>query len=174
MKKYFIFLFALFFIFDLKAEGHRSPRKSNPNYKNLKLYVKVLERYGKSDCYLTQIDIVNIGNSSVSFHEIATEYSLIFGFTAAGIRFVDADEHLYFEKKLIFQPPEKAIDRMVRILPHNKYIIKTQIHIKNRKRFLETNKNLRLEFHFNDANLGFKEDESCPRVISENIINYRW
>jgi len=174
MKKYFIFLFVLFCILDLNAEGHRSTRKSNPNYKNLKLYVKILERYGKSDCYLTQIDIVNTGNSSVSFHENATAYSWIFGFTAAGIRFVHADEHLYFEKKLIFQPPTKVIDRIVRILPHNKYVIRTQIYLQNRKRFLETNKNLRLEFSFNDANLGFMEDESRPRIISANIIDYKW
>jgi len=174
MKKYLIFLFVLFYILDLNAEGHRSTRKSNPNYKNLKLYVKVLERYGKSDCYLTQIDMVNTGNSTISFREIATGYSWIFGFTAAGIRFVDADKHLYFEKKLIFKLPIKAIDRIVRILPHNKYVIKTQIFINNRKRFFETNKNLRLEFHFNDANMGFLEDESCPRIISENILDYKW
>jgi len=174
MKKHFIFLFVIFCILDLNAEGPRSTRKSNPNYKNLKLHVKILERYSKSDCYLAQIDIVNTGNSTVSFYENATDYSWIFGFTAAGIRFVHADEHLYFEKKLIFNPPTKVIDKIVRILPHNKYIIRTQIYLQNRKRFLETNKNLRLEFHFNDANFGFLGDESCPKIISENLIDCKW
>ena len=174
MKKYFIFLFALFCILNLNAEGHRSNRRSNPNYKNLKVYVKVLERYGKSDCYLAQIDIVNTGNSSVSFRETTYGYTWIFGFTAGGIMFITEDGRLYYEKKLTNIPPRKAIDKKVRILPHAKYTIKTQFYIKNRELFLRTNKNLRLEFYFNDANLGFMEDPMCPRVLSENIIDYKW
>jgi len=31
-----------------------------------------------------------------------------------------------------------------------------------------------LEFYFNDANLGFMEDPMCPRIISENVIDYKW
>ena len=85
--------------------------------------------------------------------------------------FIDGD---YYEKKLTNIPPRKAIDKKVRILPHAKYTIKTQFYIKNRELFLRTNKNLRLEFYFNDANLGFMEDPMCPRVLSENIIDYKW
>jgi hypothetical protein len=174
MKKYFIFLFTLFCILNLNAEGHRSNRRSNPNYKNLKVYVKVLERYGKSDCYLAQIDIVNTGNSSVSFRETTYGYSWIFGFSAGGVMFITEDERLYYEKKRTDIPTVKGVEKKVRILAHSTYTIKTKFYIRNRELFLKTNKNLRLEFHFNDANLGFMEDESRPKIISENIIEYKW
>jgi len=174
VKKYFIFLFALFCTLNLSAEGPRSTRKSNPNYKNLKVYVKVLERYGKSDFYLAQIDFVNSGNTPVSFRETTYGYSWIFGFTAGGVRFVNKYERLFFEKKITYIPPTKGSDKITRISPHAKYIIKTQFYINNKVLFLKTNKNLRVEFHFNDANLGFMEDETCPRIISENVIDYKW
>jgi len=174
MKKYFIFLFALLCFLNINADGHRSNRRSNPNYKNLKVYVKVLERYGKSDCYLAQIDIVNTGNSTVSFRETTYGYTWIFGFTAGGVKFITEDERLYYEKKITYIPPRKGVDKIVRILAHSTYTIKTKFYIRNRDLFLKTNKNLRLEFHFNDSNLGFMEDESRPMVISENTIEYKW
>jgi len=174
MKKYFLFLFGLFCIFNLNAEGHRSNRRSNPNYKNLEVYVKVLERYGTSECYLAQIDILNTGNSTVYFWKTPYDYSLIFGFTAGGIRFIDKNERLYFENKIKYLPPQKATNIKTVILPHTKYTIKTQFYITKKELFLKTNRNLRMEFHFNDANLGFKEDESCPRIISENVIDFKW
>jgi len=174
MKKYYIILIVFFCILNLYGEGHRSNRSSNPNYKNLKLYVKVLERYGRSNCYLAQIDIVNSGNTSVSFRETTYGYSWIFGFTAGGVRFVNKYERLFFEKKITYIPPTKGSDKITRISPHAKYIIKTQFYINNKVLFLKTNKNLRVEFHFNDANLGFMEDETCPRIISENVIDYKW
>lgn len=164
----------MFYFLNINAEGHRSTRRANPNYKYLKVYVKVLERYGKSDCYLAQIDILNTGNSSVSFRETTYGYSWIFGFTAGGIQFINKYERLYYEKKITDIPPIKGVDKKVRILAHATYTIKTEFYIRNRELFLRTNKNLRLEFQFNDANLEFMEDETCPYIISENTIYYNW
>ena len=174
MKKYFLFLFGLFCIFNLNAEGHRSNRRSNPNYKNLEVYVKVLERYGTSECYLAQIDIVNTGNSIVSFRETTYGYTWIFVFTAGGIKFVTEDERLYYEKKIADIPPKKGVDKKVRILSHAKYSIKTQFYIRNRELFLKTNKDLRVVFLYNDANLGFGEDVTVPKIISKNKIDFNW
>jgi len=174
MKKYFIFLFALFCTINLSAEGPRSTRKSNPNYKNLKVYVKVLEHYGKSDYYLAQIDIVNTGNSSVFFREPTYGYSWIFVFSAAGVKFINKYERLYYEKKITYIPSVKGGEKKVRISAHASYTIKTEFYINNRELFLRTNKNLRVVFLYNDANLGFMEDESRPKIISENAIDFRW
>ena len=174
MKKCFIFLFVLICILNINAEGHRSIRRSNPNYKNLKVYVKVLERYGLSDCYLAQIDILNTGNSIVSFRETTYGYTWIFVFTAGGIKFITEDERLYYEKKIADIPPKKGVDKKVRILPHTKYSIKTQFYIRNRELFLKTNKDLRVVFLYNDANLGFGEDVTVPKIISENVIDSKW
>jgi len=133
-----------------------------------------LEHYGKSDYYLAQIDFVNSGNTPVSFRETTYGYSWIFGFTAGGVRFVNKYERLFFEKKITYIPSTKGVDKKTSISPHAKYIIKTQFYINNKVLFLKTNKNLRVEFHFNDANLGFMEDVTCPRIISENVIDYKW
>lgn len=174
MKKYFILLFVLFCIPNLNGEGHRSNRRSNPNYKNLKVYAKVLKQYGKSDCYLAQIDIVNIGNSIVSFRETTYGYSWIFVFTAGGIKFITEDERLYYEKKITEISPKRGVDKKVTILPHTTYTIKTKFYIRNRELFLKTNKNLRVVFLYNDANLGFEEDVTVPKITSENTIDYKW
>jgi len=173
MKKYIIFLFALLCIFNLNAE-HISNKKSNPKYKNLKVYAKVLKRYGNTNLYLAQIDIVNTGSSSVSFWEETSDYAWIFSFTAAGISFVNKCGRLYYEKKIAKIPLLKSIQRKVDVLPHSKYIIKTQFYINNKERFLKTNRNLRLTFIYNDANLNFMQDDMRPKIISENVIDYKW
>jgi hypothetical protein len=174
MKKYLIFLFTLFCIFNLKAEGHHSNRISSPNYKNLKLYVKVLERYGKSDFYLAQIDIVNTGNSTVTFWEPTYGYSWIFVFSAAGVKFKNQDEHQYTNKKITYLQPIKGVNKKIKIFEHTTYKIKAEFYIHNRELFLKTNKNLRVVFLYNDANLGFMEDENRPKIISENTIDFKW
>jgi len=174
MKKYFIILFAMFCIHFLNAEGHRSNRKSNPNYKNLKVYVKVLEHYGKSDCYLAQIDIENTGNSFVAFWENSDSYALLLSFSAGGVCFVNKYSYQYYEKYKSDLPPQKVNLRKVGILPHAKYKIKMPFYIYNKRIFLKSNKNLSVAFLFNDANLNFREDESQPWIISENTINYKW
>ena len=174
MKKYFIFLFALFCTLNLSAEGPRSTRKSNPNYKNLKVYVKVLEHYGKSDYYLAQIDIVNTGKSFVAFWENQDDYSLQLGFAAGGVCFVNKYSYQYYEKYKSDLPPQKVNLRKVGILSHAKYRIKMPFYIYNKKIFLKSNKTLRVTFLFNDANLNYMEDESLPRINSENVIDYKW
>lgn len=173
MKKYIIFIFALFFIINSKAE-HISSKRSNPNYKNLKVYAKVLKRYGNTNLYLAQIEIVNTGSNSVSFWEETTDYAWIFSFTAAGVSFVNKYGRLYYEKKITKIPIQKSIQRKVKVLPHTKYIIKTQFYINNKERFLKTNGNLRLTFFYNDADLNFMEDDMRPKIISENVIDYKW
>jgi len=173
MKKYVIFLFVLFFSFNLNAEGHRSKRRANHNYNNLKVYAKVLDRFGKSDFYLIQIDIVNSGNSTVSFWETTSCYDKIFAFSAAGILFINENDRLYFEKKIPDIPAVYEVNKKVSILPHQKYTIKTQFYIKNRENFLKTNNNLRVFFHFFDANLQLMEDVMFPKVTSDTI-DYKW
>ena len=174
MKKYFIFLFALFCTLNLSAEGPRSTRKSNPNYKNLKVYVKVLEHYGKSDYYLAQIDIVNMGKSFIAFWENQDDYSFQLSFAAGGVCFVNKYSYQYYEKYKSDLPPQKVNLRKVGILPHAKYKIKMPFYIYNKRIFLKSNKTLRVTFLFNDANLNYMEDESLPRINSENVIDYKW
>jgi len=174
MRRFIIFFSVLLLSVNLPAEGYPTYRKSNPNYKNLKVYARVLKRYGKSDCFLAQIDIINLGNSTVTFWETTYDYSLILGFTAGGIRFVNKNDRLFLEKKITYIPPIKAVEKKNKILAHEKITIETNFFINNRKLFLKTNKNLRVEFHFNDANLNFKEDQMGPRVLSENVIDYEW
>jgi len=170
MKKSLIFLIALHSILFSNAEGFPT-RKSKQNSKNLKVYAKVLEHYGKSDFYLAQIDIVNLGDSTVSFWETTSCYDGIFAFSSAGILFINENDRLYFEKKIPEIPAIHQINKKVNILPHQKYTIKTQFYIKNRKRFLETNNDLRVIFLLNDANLEFMED---IKQIPSDTINYNW
>jgi hypothetical protein len=174
MKIYIYILLALINIFNLNAEGFHSNRRSNPNYKNLIMYVKILERYDKSDFYLAQIDFENTGNSTVSFWETTSGYNFIFTFCAYGITFLNIDQRQYVENKMTSIPERLAVKIRTDILPHAKYTIKTQIYIFNREQFLKNNKNLRLEFRFNDANLVFMEDPMSPSIMSEDTIDYKW
>jgi hypothetical protein len=129
MKKNFIFLFAFICTLNLSADGPRSSRKANPNYKNLKLYVKVLERYGKSDFYLAQIDIVNTGKNFVAFWENPDDYSLVLSFFAGGVCFVNKSTYQYYEKYKTNLPPQRENLRKVGILPHARYRIKMPFYI---------------------------------------------
>jgi len=174
MKKYFIIFLVLFFRLNLNAEGPRSDRRANPNYKYLKVYAKVLQPYKTNNAYLAQIEILNTGNSSVSFFEPTSSYVEIFSFTAAGVWFINQNQLLYYEKKIAEVPLQKTTYKKVRILPRGKYVIKTMFYIYNRERFMQTNKNLKLAFYFNDANLQYREDETNPYILSENTIVYKW
>lgn len=173
MKKYIIFLLTFACLLNLHAE-FTSNRRSNPNYKDLKVYFKVIEHYEKSNFYLAQIEIQNTGKHSVSFWETTSNYARIFGFTAGGIWFVNQNQQVYNENKRNSITLQRSIDRKVRIMPYGKYVIRARFYIRNRKLFLKTNKNLRVVFLFNDANLGFREDATCPKVLSENTITYKW
>lgn len=174
MKKFFTLLFALFCICHLNADGFHSDRRSNPNYKNLIMYVKILERYDKSDFYLAQIDFENTGNSTVSFWETTSCYAFMFTFCAYGICFLDKGQRQYIEKKMTGPLEQSFVKIRTDILPHAKYTIKTQIYIFNRDRFLKTNKSLRVEFRFYDANLEIMEDSMSPSIMSEDTIDYKW
>ena len=121
---------------------------------------------------MIQIDIVNTGNSTISFLEKASSYCWTFAFSAAGILFINENERLYFEKKIPDIPSIREVEKKIRILPHQKYTIKTQVFIKDRERFLKTNNNLRVIFMFNDANLQFMED--MKQIICKDSIEYSW
>lgn len=170
MKKILIFLFTLFCIFTSNAEGYPT-RKSKQKYKDLKVYAKVLERYGESDFYSIQIDIVNTGSSTISFLEKSSSYGWTYAFSAAGILFVNENERLYFEKKIPNIPAITEVEKKISILSHQKHTIKTLFLIKNRERFLKTNNNLRVIFIFSDANLLLMEDMI---QIPSDTINYKW
>jgi hypothetical protein len=161
----------LFCIFDLYAENHLNG-KSNPNYKNLKVYAKVLERSGESDFYLIQIDIVNTGDSTVSFWETTSNYVWIFGFSAFGVVFINQNQRLNIEKKITDSQGQKAVQIKVKIIPHSKYTIKTQFYIFNKEKFLKTKNNFRVVFIYNDADLQLMED--MKQIICEDSIVYKW
>jgi len=127
-----------------------------------------------SNFYLSQIEIVNTGNNYVAFWADANNYSLIFDFSARGVWFVNENARQYYKKNKGKLPSQKVFQRRVGILPHSKYIIKTQIYIYNKEQFLKSNKNLRIQFFFYDAYLAYGEDVSRPSVISENTIDYNW
>jgi len=171
MKKHIIILTTLFLVFYTNAENI-SNSHANPNYKNLKVFAKVLERSGVSDFYLLQIDIVNRGDSTIFFWERPSCYDWNFAFSATGILFVNENERLYFEKKIPSIPSIIEIRKKVSISPHQMYTIKTQIYIKDRERFLKTNNNLRVIFIFNDASLQFMED--IKQIACEDSIKYNW
>ena len=141
--------------------------KSDPNYKNLKVYAKVLNRIENSNFYLAEIVIENAGGTTLSFWESKSSYVWLFDFTAFGVVFMTQDQ--------LNNPQEQSVDDIkVTISPHTKHVIITQFYVFNRERFLETNGNLKLEFHFFDANLNFNEDQMCPKIVSENKIEFNW
>jgi len=174
MKKVIFFIFALFCMFNLSAEGIPSPRKSNPNYKNLKVYAKVLQRYGKSNYYQIQIDIVNTGDKSLSFWQDIAAPNWSFALYAGGVWFVNKHERQCHEKGLTYKHVQNVDYKKIRIIPHAKYTTKQEFLINNKGTFLNSFKTLRLVFYFNDANLRFMEDESHPKIMSENTIEYKW
>ena len=170
MRKILIFLFVLTSIFTTKAEGYPT-RKSKQQYKDLKVYAKVLKQFGKSDLYTIKIEIVNTGSTTISFLEESSSYSWTFVFSAGGIHFVNKTERLYLEKKIPKIPTIKNIEKKISILPHQKHSIKTEVFIHDRKVFLNTNNNLKLIFIFCDANLLYREDVI---KIPSNTIIYNW
>lgn len=151
-----------------------SNRHANPNYKSLKVYAKVIERYNQSDFYKIQIDIINTGKSTVYFWETTSNYGCIFAFSAASVMFVNENERLHIEQNLKAGPEINKPDVKRSIKPKQKYTIITQFFIRKKEKFLKTNKDLRIYFLFNDASLAFMEDNNCPKIISENIIDYKW
>ena len=171
MRKYIILFLILFCIFNLYAENSLKG-KSNPNYKNLKVYAKILEHYEKSDFYLAQIDIVNTGDSTVSFWETTSNYVWIFGFSAFGVVFINQNQRLNIEKKITDSQGQKAVQIKVEIIPHSKYTIKTQFYIFNKEKFFKTKNNFRVVFIYNDADLQFMED--MKQIICEDSIVYKW
>jgi len=175
MKKIFIFVILLTSSLVIFAEGVESSRRANPNYKKLKVYAHVSQHYGKSKYYQLQIKIVNTGSKSVSFWEDTNTYQYVFMLSAGGITFVNNREREYALKNIPYkQKAMLATYRKVRVLPHGKYLTKLDICIYNKDVFLKSNKNLRLLFHFEDANLAFCEDPTRPKIMSENIIEYNW
>jgi len=175
MKKIIILVILLTSSLVIFAEGGESSRRANPNYKKLKVYAHVSQRYGKSNYYQLQIEIVNTGIKSVSFWEDTNTYQYVFMLSAGGITFVNNRERECALKNITYkQKAMLATYRKVTILPHAKYLIKLDICIYNRKVFFKSNKNLRLLFHFEDANLSFCEDPTKPKILSDNIIDYKW
>ncbi len=175
MKKNFILVILLTSSLVIYAEGGESSRRANPNYKKLKVYAHVSKHYGKSNYYQLQIEIVNTGSKSVSFWEDTNTYQYVFMLSAGGITFVNNREREYALKNIPYkQRPMLATYRKVRILPYARYLIELDICIYNREIFSKSNKNLRLLFHFEDANLAFCEDPTKPKIQSENIIEYKW
>lgn len=161
-------------MFNLSAEGVHSPRKSNPSYKNLKVYAKVLQRYGKSNYYQIQIDIVNTGDRSLSFWQDIAAPNWSFALYAGEVWFVNKKERECHEKGLTYKLVQNVHYRKIRILPHAKYTTKQELIINNKETFLKSFKTLKLVFYYNDANLRFMEDESHPKIMSENTIKYNW
>lgn len=174
MKKVISFVVALFFISSLSAEGLVSTRKSNPNYKYLKVYAKVLQRYGNSSYYQIQIDIVNTGDKSLSFWQDMTTPYWSFSLTAGEVWFIYKKERQCYEKGIKYKPAQLGGLRKIRILPHAKYTTFQEFFIESKETFLKTNKDLRLVFYFNDANFGFMADYDHPKVMSENSIEFNW
>lgn len=172
MKKYIVVIIFSLYILDSNAENI-SKRHTNSSYINLEMYAKVLERYDDSNIYLIQIDLLNKGNSTISFLETPFSYGYIFAFTSLGVILINENERLYFEGKIHTIPPIVGANRNeISILPHKTYTIKTYFYIHNKEKFLKTNKNLRLIFNFNDIDLQFMED--IKQIISKDSIYYKW
>jgi hypothetical protein len=173
MKKYIIFILLFANALVSHAEGHESKRRSNPNYKNLKIYAKVLQRYGKSNYYQMQIDIVNTGNKSVSFWLDVNSYKWSFRFWAGSISFVESREVECYIRGEKYKLYDHETYKTIRVYPHARYTFKADFVIFDRENFLNSNKNLKLIFLYNDANLYWKEDPTRPKIES-NIITYDW
>jgi len=127
------------------------------------------EQIGSSKFYSIKIEIVNTGNSIVSFWEVVNDFGPTMSISAAGIRFVNINERIGIEKEIDY-PPQRLVLRKKYILVHEKYIIKTMAYLYSRERFLKTNENPVVIFKYNDANLEFREDQHCPYIISKNTI----
>ena len=174
MKKYIIFLMLL--VFGLSyAEAPESKRRANPDYKYLKLYAKVLKQYGKSNYYQMQLDLINTGPRSVSFWLDVKSYIWTLRFEAVSIRFVDSRERECYLKGIKYKLYDHEIYKTIRVYPHAKYTFKADFRIYDRKNFIDisSNKNLKLIFLYNDANLYWNEDPTRPKIES-SIITYDW
>jgi len=174
MKKLFILVILLTSSLVIHAEGGESPRRADPNYKMLKVYAHVSQRYGKSDFYQLKIEIINTGGRSISFWQDTNSYQYVFRLSAGGVRFVNDRDRCFFKGIPYKNVTTFATFRKIRIVPHASFIQKLDLRVCDREVFLKSNKNLRLLFHFEDANLVFCEDPTKPKILSENIIDYKW
>jgi len=174
MKKYILLLLLLAVGLSSYAEAPESKRRANPDYKYLKLYVKVLKRYGTSNYYQMQLDLINTGPRSVSFWLDIKSYIWTLHFWAGGICFVDSRERECYQKGIKYKLYDHEVYKTVRVYPHAIYRFNADFIIYDREYFLNNNKkNLQLTFLYNDANLGWCEDPTSPKIHS-NIITYDW
>ena len=173
MKKYILLLLLLAVGLSSYAEAPESKRRANPDYKYLKLYAKVLKRYGTSNYYQMQLDLINTGPRSVSFWLDIKSYIWTLRFRAGGIRFVDSRERECYQKGIKYKLYDHEVYKSVRVYAHARYRFNADFIIFNSDFFKDTNKYLLLTFSYNDANLGWREDPTSPKIHS-NIITYDW
>src|SRR5665647_338493 len=103
MKKYILLLLLLAVGLSSYAEAPESKRRANPDYKYLKLYAKVLKRYGTSNYYQMQLDLINTGPRSVSFWLDIKSYIWTLHFWAGGICFVESRERECYLKGIKYK-----------------------------------------------------------------------
>ena len=174
MKKYILLLLLLAVGLSSYAEAPESKRRANPDYKYLKLYAKVLKRYGTSNYYQMQLDLTNTGPRSVSFWLDIDSYNWTLFFGAGGIRLVDSRERECYQKGTKYKLYDYEIHKSIGVYSHARYRFNADFKIYDREYFLNNNKkNLQLTFLYNDANLGWREDPTRPKIES-NIITYDW
>jgi len=174
MKKYILLLVLLAVGLSSYAEAPESKRRANPDYKYLKLYAKVLKRYGTSNYYQMQLDLTNTGPRSVSFWLDVDSYNWTLHFWAGGICFVESGERECYLKGIKYKSSTHQEYKTIRVYSHARYRFNADFIIYDREYFLKNNKkNLQLTFSYNDANLGWREDPTRPKIES-NIITYDW
>ena len=174
MKKYILLLLLLAVGLFSYAEAPESKRRANPDYKYLKLYAKVLKRYGTSNYYQMQLDLTNTGSRSVSFWLDVDSYIWTLRFRAGGICFVESRQRECYMKGIKYKSSTHQEYKIVRVYPHARFRFNADFIIYDREYFLNNNnKNLQLTFLYNDANLGWREDPTRPKIES-NIITYDW
>jgi hypothetical protein len=173
MKKYILFLLLLAVGLSSYAEAPESKRRANPDYKYLKLYAKVLKRYGTSNYYQMQLDLTNTGPRSVSFWLDVDSYNWTLLFRAGGICFVESGERECYLKGIKYKSSTHQEYKTIRVYSHARYRFNADFIIYDRDYFKSINKNLRLIFLYNDANLGWREDPTRPKIESNNIT-YDW
>lgn len=174
MKENIILVILLTCSLVINAEGGESSRRADPNYKKLKVYAHVSQHYGKSDYYQLKIEIINTGDRSISFWQDTNSYQYVFRLSAGGVQLVNDRDRCFFKGMPYKNVTTFATYRKIRILPHASFIQQLDLRVCDREIFLKSNKNLRLLFHFEDANLAFCEDPTKPKILSENIIEYNW
>jgi hypothetical protein len=172
MKKYILLLLLLAVGLSSYAEAPESKRRANPDYKYLKLYAKVLKRYGTSNYYQMQLDLTNTGPRSVSFWLDVKSYNWTLNFCPGGIRFVESRERECYQKGIKYKLYDHETYKTIRVYPHARYRFNADFKIYEREDFKNTD-NIQLTFLYNDANLYWKEDPTRPKIES-NIITYDW